>query len=72
MEHTENIRALVQIKTILERLTVNTNDNLLQQITTLVNEYLNTCEHRIVSDYIDITPDNGYTIQFCDICMQTF
>jgi len=72
MEHTENLRALVQVKTILERLTLDKKDVVLHQITTLVTEYLDTCQHDIVTDYIDVGPDNGYTIRFCDICMKTF
>jgi hypothetical protein len=30
------------------------------------------CQHNIVFDYIDISPDDGYNIRFCDICMKTF
>lgn len=73
MECVNNIHALAQIKTILERMTIDNDDNVLQQINTLVTTYLETkCLHHVVMDYIDTGPDSGYTIRFCDICMKTF
>lgn len=31
-----------------------------------------SCQHRIVKDYIDINPDKGMNISYCDICFKTF
>jgi hypothetical protein len=30
------------------------------------------CEHNIIHDYIDITPDKSMQIKYCDKCMMTF
>jgi len=73
MDRTRQIYALAKIKPILESLDVHAEDNEIRHIFELVINYLNThCDHHIVMDYIDINPDKGYTIKFCDVCMKTF
>jgi hypothetical protein len=48
------------------------NEQLLE-IHTLIQQYLDEhCQHHIVYDFIDIPPEGGQTIRFCDICRKTF
>jgi hypothetical protein len=73
MERTSHLCALAKVKSILESLDIPTEDAEMRQIYNLVSNYLETkCDHHIVTDYIDINPDKGFTIQFCDVCMKTF
>jgi hypothetical protein len=73
MDRINRLCALARIKTILESVDIPEDDVEMRQICDLVSNYLDTkCEHHIVTDYIDIGPDNGYTIRFCDVCMRTF
>ena len=73
MDRTSHLCALARIKLILESLEIPAEDAEMRQIYYLVSNYLDTkCEHHIVTDYIDIGPDSGYTIRFCDVCMRTF
>jgi hypothetical protein len=61
------------VKSILESLEIPAEDAEMRQIYYLVSNYLDTkCTHNIVMDYIDIDPDKGYTIKYCDVCMRTF
>ena len=30
------------------------------------------CKHKIVRDYVDITPDKGCNIKYCSLCGVTF
>jgi hypothetical protein len=40
-----------------------------KQIYTLVQEYLkNNCNHNIIKDYIDISPDESKDIYYCSHC----
>ena len=73
MDRISHLCALARIKLILESLEIPAEDAEMRQIYNLVSIYLDTkCDHHIVTDCIDIGPDNGYTIRFCDVCMRTF
>jgi hypothetical protein len=73
MDRNNRLCALARIKTILESVDIPADDAEMRQICDLVSNYLDTkCTHHIVMDYIDIDPDKGYTIKFCDVCMRTF
>ena len=66
------ITALNSMKTIMSRINIG-NDAILLSIKTNIEQYIiEHCDHNIVYDYIDITPECGHTIKFCDICMETF
>lgn len=73
-DNTQLIQALYKMKSILDDIKSHYPiDDDIQSIYTAVSTYLDTkCTHHIVFDYIDINPDSGYTIRFCDICMKTF
>jgi hypothetical protein len=72
---TENIiRTMASMKTLIERIVndEHAGDDV-KEIYEKITHYLETnCQHNIVFDYIDISPDDGYNIRFCDICMKTF
>ena len=62
------IIALNSMKTIMSRINIG-NDAILLSIKTNIEQYIiEKCDHNIVYDYIDITPESGHTIKFCDLC----
>ena len=66
------IRTLSNMQEQLSRLNFEDNEQLLV-IYNLIQQYLDThCQHNIVYDYIDIPPEGGQSIRFCEICMKTF
>ena len=73
MESKENIiTALNSMKNIMSRINIG-NDAILLSIKTHIEQYIiEHCDHNIVYDYIDIAPECGHTIKFCDLCMKTF
>ena len=72
MDIPTKIRVLSTVKTILNDDIVK-DDCDIQQIYELVVKYIDSnCQHNIITDYIDISPDIGYNIHYCDICMKTF
>jgi len=71
MDITTKIHALNSVKNILNE--IIDNDCNIQQIYELVVNYINTnCKHNIITDYIDVSPDKGYNVRYCDICMKCF
>jgi len=73
MDSKENIiTALNSMDNIMSRINIS-NDAILLSIQKNIQQYiLENCDHRIVYDYIDIPPEGGMTIKFCDLCMKTF
>lgn len=51
--------------------TINMNDKT-RILNTINMFFLTNCEHNIVRDYVDITPDKGRNIKYCSICDITF
>lgn len=43
-----------------------------EHIASLENTLKGMCKHNYVEDYIDIDPDKGMQITYCDKCFQTF
>lgn len=71
----KKIRILSNVKSMLDDIVDydSDSDSDIQQIHKLVVNYIESkCIHNIVTDYIDITPDYGHNIRYCDICMKTF
>jgi|SaaInlV_130m_DNA_3_1039695.scaffolds.fasta_scaffold26293_2 hypothetical protein len=68
------IRTMSSMKTLIERIVDNEHaDDVIKELYAKITHYLDTnCQHNIVVDYIDISPDDGCNIRFCDICMKTF
>jgi uncharacterized protein YozE (UPF0346 family) len=72
MEDEFILRKLTEITVTINEID-NKEDEDLTQIYNSIKKYINKhCKHNIISDYIDITPDYGQTIKYCDKCWQTF
>ena len=72
MDLTTKIHLLSTVKSILDDDIVK-DDCDIQQIYELVVKYIDTnCKHNIITDYIDVSPEYGHNIKYCDICMKTF
>jgi hypothetical protein len=66
------IAALTSMNIIMSRVNVG-NDGILLSIQSNIQQYIaENCDHNIVYDYVDIPPESGMSIKFCDICMKTF
>lgn len=71
MDLNTKISVLCNVQLILKELA--DYDFEIQQIHELVVNYIESnCVHNIVTDYIDVTPEYGHNIRYCDICMKTF
>lgn len=69
MEHIqEMVSALARLKYYCKD-----DDNELQMICKLMEQYIETkCQHHIIYDVIDISPDASQTIRYCEYCEKTF
>lgn len=66
------IAALTSMNIIMSRVNVG-NDAILLSIQNNIQQYITeNCDHNLVYDYVDIPPEGGMSIKFCDICMKTF
>ncbi len=67
-----NYNDLLSIKHYLEASrTIDMNDK--TRILNAINIfYLTNCQHEIITDYIDITPEKGRNIKYCSKCDITF
>ena len=67
------IITLTDMKNKLSNLNIK-DDNKLMEINNLIQLYLDEhpCPHNIIYDYIDLPPEGGKNIKFCDICWKTF
>jgi hypothetical protein len=66
------IRTLSEVQTQISRHCAADDADLLN-IRRLIQLYMDThCKHHIVYDYVDIPPEGGHSIRFCDVCMKTF
>ena len=50
---------------------INMNDKT-RILNTINIFFLNNCEHEIITDYVDITPDKGRNIKYCSRCEISF
>ena len=69
----ESVILMVHAKVHLDFLSPNYQNPEYSKILDLVNQYLQKyCQHRIVTDTIDIDLDHSKTIHYCELCEQTF
>ena len=70
MEHIqEMVSALARLKYCYQ----SKNDNDWKTICILMEQYIEThCQHDIINDVIDISPDASQTIRYCKYCEKTF
>lgn len=64
----ESIRTALQY---LKALVQNPNEEFSNICKLMENYITNNCNHNIVEDSIDITPDKSQTIFYCNKCMKT-
>ncbi len=50
---------------------INMNDKT-RILNTINMFFLGNCEHNIITDYVDISPDKGRNIKYCSKCEITF
>jgi hypothetical protein len=67
------ITTLSNMKEQISRLNLDDNKQLLE-IHNIIQRYLDEhpCQHNVLYDFIDMPPEGGKTIKFCDICWETF
>lgn len=67
------IATLSNMKEQISQLNIK-DDNQLLKIHNLIQQYMDEhpCQHNIIYDYIDMPPEGGKNIAFCDICWETF
>jgi hypothetical protein len=64
---------MIQIKPILEQILTHNQNPEYATIVAKVNHYIDKrCNHYIVTDLIDINPDESKIVYYCDYCYQTF
>ena len=69
----EHIQEMVAALARLKYCSQNENDNEWQMICNLMEKYIEThCQHHIIHDVIDISPDASQTIRYCEYCEKTF
>lgn len=67
------LAVILEINALLDKIPVSYHSHEYQQIAKLVREYLSHhCDHVIVHDNIDITPDRSERICYCSRCFETF
>ena len=69
----DDVYAMVNAIESIERLNIADRNGLYRQIHQLMESYLDQfCDHHIVTDLIDITPDRSQTIRYCLHCQKTY
>ena len=63
------IELILEVRDEMDRLGIKTENNNIKIINTFLMCY---CAHEIVSDDIDITPDESTKIRYCNKCGITF
>ncbi len=67
-----NCNDLISIKHYVNACqTINMNDQT-RILNTINIFFINNCEHDIITDYVDISPDKGHNIKYCTKCEITF
>ena len=69
----EHIQEMVAALARLKYCNNNENDNEWKSICELMEQYIERhCQHHIIHDVIDISPDASQTIHYCEYCEKTF
>jgi len=67
----EDVKTIQYALRYMKAIIQNPNEEY-SNICKLMEEYIiHNCNHNIVEDSIDITPDNSQTIFYCSKCMKT-
>lgn len=69
----DDVYAMMKAIESIERVDISDRNGLYRQIHQLMENYLDQfCNHNIVTDLIDITPDRSQTIRYCLHCKKTY
>ena len=69
----DDVYAMMKAIESIERVDISDRNGLYRQIHQLMENYLDQfCNHHIVTDLIDITPDRSQTIRYCLHCKKTY
>jgi len=71
--HADVIESITKMKTKLERwIALSRNIRLKNAYDELSQFLLENCQHSLVEDDIDISPDVSKRIKYCSVCFETF
>lgn len=69
----DDIYCITQAKDVLLRLSnENMNSDYTYILETIDKYLIENCNHNVVVDFIDITPERSQVIRYCSKCMITF
>ncbi len=67
------IDAFVRIRSILETIPIKSQNPTHHQIYQQITEYIETnCNHHVIQDQIDFSPEYSKTIYYCEHCMKSY
>ena len=73
IDHSYTIDAMIRCKDIFSTLQDECKNTEFQQIEADIKRYIvKHCNHQIIEDYIDIDPDRGKYIRYCEHCHTSF
>ena len=71
--YNDEINVLIHMKTLLESLLQNNDNKFIEKIYNEITTYIDSsCNHKIIDDMIDITPNLSKPIKYCEYCFKTF
>jgi hypothetical protein len=71
--NTEEVNNMIHVKTIIERIPEEDQSIEYKNIAQLIHDFLHSkCQHSIIMDNVDITPDKSEQIFYCRWCLETF
>jgi hypothetical protein len=67
------IYPFVKIRSILQTIPREEQNQTYQEIYHKIHDYIEAhCQHHVVQDMIDISPEHSKTIYYCEHCWKTF
>ena len=67
------IYPFVKIRSILQTISREQQNQTYQEIYRQIDKYIeDNCQHHVVQDLIDISPEHSQTIYYCEHCWKTF
>jgi hypothetical protein len=66
------LRIKLRLENLIDSSTTAKNADLRDILQSVKTFLKNHCDHQYVRDYIDITPDRGMTVIYCELCETVF
>ena len=71
--NSDEVKSLIRVKLILDQIPEPDQSIEYKNIVQLIHNFLHVqCQHEIIMDYIDISPDNSERIFYCKRCLESF